>query len=101
LTKKKYFTAPSIATLSSLSDEELSSVVDFVVGKDECGSVQFLGSTDVRSLNLDKIVQFSPAEISVYPNEHDKAPQVRFKILKILFFFNFWKFTIGSFFLFL
>eukprot|EP00698_Gefionella_okellyi_P017967 TRINITY_DN533_c0_g1_i1.p1 TRINITY_DN533_c0_g1~~TRINITY_DN533_c0_g1_i1.p1 ORF type:complete len:1374 (-),score=288.84 TRINITY_DN533_c0_g1_i1:906-4985(-) len=72
LTRKGYYTNPSITLLSSFSDEQLAAVSNFEVGRHHFGVVQWPGTTDVRSLDLDAIVEFNPREIVVYPNENAK-----------------------------
>jgi len=65
-------TIPSMEILLKMTKEELISVYDFTVIKDDVGKVTFLGPTDVRGLDLDRIVSFKDREIIVYPNEKDK-----------------------------
>lgn len=47
---------------------------NFIVGLEDIGFVQFVGQTDIRNLDLDKIIEFSRGEIVVYPDEHLKPP---------------------------
>ncbi|CAF1703559.1 unnamed protein product [Brassica napus] len=49
-------------------------VRDFVVGRHGYGSIKFLGDTDVRKLDLEKLVQFSNREVLVYMDESQKPP---------------------------
>ncbi len=72
LTKENYFTDPDIATLSTMPSEQLSAIDRFTVGLKDVGNVMFFNKTDVRGLDLDKIVHFQPGEIVVYPDDVDK-----------------------------
>jgi hypothetical protein len=65
-------TIPSMDLLLRMTKDELMSVDDFTVLKEDVGKVTFLGQTDVRGLDLDRIVSFKDREIVIYPNEKDK-----------------------------
>jgi hypothetical protein len=65
-------TIPSMDILLKMTKEELMSVRDFTVVKDDVGKVTFPGTTDVIGLDIDRIVAFRDREIVVYPNESDK-----------------------------
>jgi hypothetical protein len=60
--------------LLRMTKQELMKVRDFTVTKENVGRVTFLGNTDVRGLDIDKIVQFKEREIVIYPNDADKPP---------------------------
>lgn len=67
--------SPSLEELSIhvLKDPDYSSQVsDFTIGRCGYGSVKFFGKTDVRWLDLDKIVKFHSNEIVVYEDESTK-----------------------------
>ena len=74
LNRGDYYCKPSLTELKTYSDEQLSKVIDFEVGREAIGSVTFPGVTNVKSLNLDEIVFFEPKEISLYPVESEKPP---------------------------
>lgn len=59
LTKPGYWVRPSIEALGSLDDTQLSAVRGFAVGC-PLGSVEWEGAVDVRGLDLDAVVVFSP-----------------------------------------
>lgn len=72
LTKHGYYTIPDLATLSVMTDAELANVEDFTVGCKEFGSIQWIGFTDVRDVDLDNIIEFLPKQVDVYPDEENK-----------------------------
>jgi nuclear pore complex protein Nup98-Nup96 len=61
------YTRPPLAELAAMSKEELMVVSGFMVGHEEHGSVMFPGLTDVRGLDLDRIVVFGAGSLEVYP----------------------------------
>lgn len=65
---------PSMDTLLRMTKAELMRVKDFTVAKDSVGKVTFVGFTDVRGLDIDKIVLFKEREIVIYPSEDGKPP---------------------------
>ncbi|XP_009614898.1 nuclear pore complex protein NUP96 [Nicotiana tomentosiformis] len=72
-----YFTEPCLSELAIrelMSPGYCSSVQDFTVGRFGYGFVKFFGETDVRGLDLDRIVTFSRHEVVVYEDENDKPP---------------------------
>jgi len=71
-TKTGVVTIPSTDILLQMTKNELMAVEDFTVLKEDVGKVKFPGTTDVRGLDIDKIVSFKDREIIVYPNEKDK-----------------------------
>ncbi|KAF8377249.1 hypothetical protein HHK36_030624 [Tetracentron sinense] len=67
-----YFMKPSVKELAAreLTDPgHCRQVQNFTVGRVGYGYVRFLGITDVRWLNLDRIVKFSRHEVVVYEDE--------------------------------
>jgi nuclear pore complex protein Nup98-Nup96 len=65
--------------MSKLSDDQLSQVEDFTVGRHNLGEVKFLGKTDVRGLNLDILVIITEKHAEVYPEDRipvDSKPPV-------------------------
>ncbi|XP_068638324.1 nuclear pore complex protein NUP96-like isoform X2 [Aristolochia californica] len=72
-----YFMKPSLKEMAALELAEqdyCSRVEDFTVGRVGYGHVQFLEETDVRWLDLDKIVKFNRHEVVVYTDEINKPP---------------------------
>lgn len=72
LRNKEYLTEPSMNELQQLTDDELSCIENFVISRRDCGKIAFVGDTDVRGLQLDKLVSFSDGEIVVYPDDSAK-----------------------------
>ncbi|XP_050232250.1 nuclear pore complex protein NUP96 [Mercurialis annua] len=78
LSLEDYYVKPSLTDLASqeLSDPGYCSrVPGFTVGRIGFGCVKFLGTTDVRWLDVNKIVKFRRHEIVVYEDDSDK-PEV-------------------------
>ncbi|MCD7471022.1 hypothetical protein HAX54_011285 [Datura stramonium] len=72
-----YFTEPCLSELAIrelMSSGYCSKVENFTVGRFGYGFVKFSGETDVRGLDLDRIVKFSRHEVVVYEDENDKPP---------------------------
>lgn len=70
-----YYIKPSLKDLVSREIKDpgyCSRVPDFIVGKFGYGCVKFLGKTDVRWLNLERIVKYCKNEVIVYEDENDK-----------------------------
>ena len=79
LTRRDYYTLPSMNELGQMSDEELRQVKDFTIGRKGHGKIEFSGLTDVRGLDLDSIVlicESKPGVIQVYPEDYGKVPKV-------------------------
>ncbi|OGE51926.1 hypothetical protein PENARI_c011G00527 [Penicillium arizonense] len=74
----EYWMEPSRATLSKMSREQLKHVVDFTVGRQNCGSVTFNGEVDLSTTDVDhlfdNIVNIGLRKITVYPDESIKPP---------------------------
>jgi nuclear pore complex protein Nup98-Nup96 len=73
LAKGKYFTRPSIEEMCLMSENELMSIEDFEVCHEDFGSIKWPGCTDVRGMDLDKIVTIVDGRVSVYA---DSSPPV-------------------------
>lgn len=58
--------------LLKMTKDELMNVNDFTVLKEDVGKITFPGLTDVRGLDLDRIISFKDREITLYPNDSDK-----------------------------
>lgn len=74
LERPGYFTIPDMSVLQKMSSAELSSIRSFCVYKPNVGRIQWEGITDVRGLDLDKIVRIEKKEVFVY--ENDTSPAV-------------------------
>ena len=73
----EYFTEPRVQELAAKERANpgyTGRVRDFVVGRHGYGSIKFLGETDVRKLDLEKLVQFNNREVLVYMDESQKPP---------------------------
>lgn len=73
-----YWMNPSFDELSKMSREQLKRVVDFTVGRNNCGEVTFNGPVDLTTVDLDNIfgniVDIALRRITVYPEEGVKPP---------------------------
>lgn len=77
LLSSEYFVEPSVIELAArehIDPGYCSRVPNFVIGRVGYGYIKFLGDTDVRWLNLDKIVKLDRHSVTVYENESDKPP---------------------------
>ncbi|XP_013620862.1 PREDICTED: nuclear pore complex protein NUP96 [Brassica oleracea var. oleracea] len=75
LNSPDYFLKPSMNELFQREIESpgfCSRVPDFTVGRIGYGLIKFIGTTDVRKLDLDQIVQFQRHEVVVYDDESSK-----------------------------
>ncbi|CAF2177600.1 nuclear pore complex protein NUP96 [Brassica rapa] len=75
LSSLDYFLKPSMNELVEREIESpgyCSRVPDFTIGRIGYGFIKFLGSTDVRKLDLDQIVKFRRHEVVVYDDESSK-----------------------------
>ncbi|KAJ5093555.1 hypothetical protein N7456_009416 [Penicillium angulare] len=74
----EYWMKPSFAELSKLSRDQLRRVVDFTVGRQNCGEVTFNGPVDLNGTDLSDlfgtIVDIGLRKITVYPDEATKPP---------------------------
>ncbi|KAJ5679290.1 hypothetical protein N7462_007534 [Penicillium macrosclerotiorum] len=74
----EYWMSPSFADLSKMTRDQLKKVVDFTVGRQNCGQVTFNGPVDLTTIDLDnifdKIVDIGVRKITVYPDENIKPP---------------------------
>ena len=65
LTKAGYYLDPSLKQLSRMGEDQLKRVENFTI-RNEYATVKFDGFTDVRNLNLDKIVNFSLRSVNLF-----------------------------------
>ena len=66
LTKAGYWTSPPLEELKKWDERSLKYVENFTVGN-ENGTIEFLGETDVRGLDLDELVIIQHGFAEVYP----------------------------------
>lgn len=71
LTMKGYRTTPSFVEICRMSQGQLENVRNFTI-ENEHGRVQFLDTTNLVGLNLDKIVSVGHKMVEFYPNESEK-----------------------------
>lgn len=77
-----YYTKPDFKELQSMSEEDLSEVHDFVVGRVGYGEICWLEPVDLTGLAslrelLDRVVVIKDKEVMVYPDEYDdEKPEV-------------------------
>ncbi len=57
--------SPRMQEIMRMTNEDLSRIENFVVGRLGYGQIEFPGSTDIRDLNLDNILQLSAATVFV------------------------------------
>ncbi|KAJ8755418.1 hypothetical protein K2173_019216 [Erythroxylum novogranatense] len=77
LTGEDYYMEPCVMDLVArelVDPGYCGRVPDFSVGRFGYGSIRFFGKTDVRWLDLDKIVKFRRHEVFVYEDESPKPP---------------------------
>ncbi|KAM0875082.1 hypothetical protein ACQ4PT_037012 [Festuca glaucescens] len=77
LSQADYFTEPSLEELAAKERAKpgyCRQVRDFVVGRQDYGSIKFLGETDVRGLDLESVVEFNNREVVVYKEDSEKPP---------------------------
>lgn len=81
-------TVPSMEILLKMTKDELMNVNDFTISKEDVGKVTFPGLTDVRGLDLDRIVSFKDREITLYPNDSDKPASGEGMIFPDIFLYS-------------
>jgi hypothetical protein len=75
LDNENYFTIPPLEELARMTSKQLSQIEDFVIGHRGIGRIKFPGKTDVRGLQLDRIIKFPKlGEVEVYPEGTTKPP---------------------------
>ncbi|OMO74197.1 Peptidase S59, nucleoporin [Corchorus olitorius] len=75
LRSPEYYMEPCLKDMITLELKDpgfCSRVPDFKVGRFGYGCVKFFGKTDVRGLDLDKIIKFHRHEVIVYEDESNK-----------------------------
>ncbi|KAJ5923556.1 hypothetical protein N7454_008801 [Penicillium verhagenii] len=72
----EYWMKPSASQLQKMSRDQLKRVVDFTVGRHNCGQVTFNGAVDLTTVDMEKIfgdiVDIGLRKITVYPEESNK-----------------------------
>jgi nuclear pore complex protein Nup98-Nup96 len=77
LTKEGYYTSPDIRVLREMTSEELSKIYRFTIFRPNIGAIEWEGLTDVRYLDLDRLVTIEPKMIGVYEGlEHPEKPEI-------------------------
>lgn len=66
LTRKGYQTEPAYSQLCRMSEAELKTLHNFTI-QNQYGRVQFFDETDVRGLDLDRLVSIEPGQVEIYP----------------------------------
>lgn len=66
LQRSGYFSSPDISVLQKMSSTDLMEVRDFAVFRPNVGKIEWEGPTDVRNLDLDRLVKIEPREVFVY-----------------------------------
>lgn len=77
LTSPDYYTVPSLGDIhlnEIIHSDYVSRISNFVVGRSDYGQIEFLGETDIRQLDIERIVKFDRHSVSVYENENEKPP---------------------------
>lgn len=69
------YTFPPLSVLSQLKDDQLAKVPNFVVGRHGYGQIMFLGTTDLRGVDIESSVRFVRGGFTVYP-EGSRKPAV-------------------------
>jgi len=77
LSRRGYFTDPSIKDLHTYRESDLRNVSNFSVHHEKFGSVTWLGTTDITGLDIDDIVDFGEQTIEVYADDEHKPPEGR------------------------
>ncbi|KAF6000568.1 hypothetical protein F1559_002024 [Cyanidiococcus yangmingshanensis] len=69
LSKPGYYTKPPLDELQSMSEQSLSQVPHFVIGRRNIAEIRFLEPVDLRYANLNSIVVIEPRTVTLYPAE--------------------------------
>nr|pir hypothetical protein ZK328.5b - Caenorhabditis elegans [Caenorhabditis elegans] len=76
LTKPDYFSLPTINEMKNMIKNGRVVLEDgLTVGRSSYGSVYWPGRVELKDVALDEIVVFRHREVTVYPNEEEKAPE--------------------------
>ena len=71
LTKKGYETEPAYNRMCHMREEDLKAIENFTIKNEWC-KIRFQGYTDVRGLDLDKLVDLERGKAEIYPEGTDK-----------------------------
>ncbi|KAI3668908.1 hypothetical protein L6452_40125 [Arctium lappa] len=74
-----YYTKPTIDQLAARERADpgyIGRVKDFVVGRDDAGSIRFLGEIDLRGLELEPFIEIIPGSITLRRRLHHSYPAV-------------------------
>lgn len=69
-----YYIKPDLVDLSVMSDDELSHVPNFEVGRRGYGRIKFLSPVDVRGVKVNDIFVFKHKGVVVYPDDTTRPP---------------------------
>lgn len=67
LTRKGYYTVPSVEALGALQDAELAAVSAFRVGHERHGHIEWSVPLDVRGLDIDALLEFQSGALQLLP----------------------------------
>lgn len=73
--RSAYTTEPSYLEMCRMSENELASVANFTIWNQH-GEVGFKGRSDIRGLNLEKIIRIEKKSIEVFPSTHFSANSI-------------------------
>ena len=73
LSKNGYETSPRYPDICRMKESQLKSVENFTI-YNEFAKVKFLDFTDIRRLNLDKIISLDKGSVEIYPSDTEKPP---------------------------
>jgi len=76
LTAPGYYTNPDMSQLQSMSALELKYVPKFAVFRPNVGRIEWEGDTDVRGLDLDRLVRIEAGSVDVYEGVEEEKPTV-------------------------
>ena len=80
LCRSGYYMRPDHFTMQKMSEEEVSQIHDFVVGREGAGEICWLGETDVRNMNLDVRVVIK-RDLNDIPYIHVYPPELWLTVL--------------------
>lgn len=73
LTKRGYETEPAYNKICHMKEEELKAVESFTIKNEWC-KIRFEGYTDIRGLDLDKLILLERGKAEIYPEGTVKPP---------------------------
>lgn len=73
LSRKEYYSFPSIEAMSRMSEEKLSRIDNLEIGRYGFGSIKWPGLTDVRRLDFDSALIIEKGSVILFP-DREKPP---------------------------